>query len=128
MGVLELRMCDSDREKYGGQEWIRLDVDQVLDTPSSTLRRWELQTAYPIERAINEASHSMPATATQVLVWLARKQSGDHRSNPSGQAEPFSNLDDLKTMRVALRVAVDEAEDDVVPPDPSEPPETTPEP
>lgn len=129
--ILELRMCDSDREKYGGEEWIRLDVDKLLDLPAKTLRLYERQTDYPIERAIEEAGAGMPAVACQVLFWLARKQSGDSRNTPAGTAEHFGALDDLKTMRTALRrAAVEEAEpeDDVDPPAQSEQPESTPEP
>lgn len=129
--VLELRLCDPDREKYGGGEWIRLDVDKVFDLPGKTLRRYENQTGYAIERAVDLAGPGMPSVATQTLVWLARKQSGDNRNNPSGEAEPFSALDDLKTIRVSIRRAADgdaEPEDDVDPPAPSEQPETTPEP
>jgi hypothetical protein len=82
--ILELRMCDADREKYGGAEWIRLDVDKLLDLSAKQLRLYEAQTGYPIERAVNEAGPGMPAVALQVLVWLGRKQSGDHR-NKSGR-------------------------------------------
>jgi hypothetical protein len=121
-------MCDSDREKYGGAEWVRLDVDKLLDMPAKKLRTYELQTGYPIERAIDQAGAGMPAVAAQVLVWMARKQSGDNRNNPDGTAEPFSALDELKTMRIGLRRADVETEDDAVPPDSSPQPENTPEP
>lgn len=125
--ILELRMCDADRERFGGQEWIRLDVEKVLDLSSKKLRLYESQTGYPIERAIDQAGPGMPAVAAQVLVWMARKQSGDHRNNPDGTAEPFAALDDLKTMRLSLRRAEDEPEEDVDPPAQSEQPESTPE-
>lgn len=129
--VIELRMCDADRDRYGGAEWIRLDVEKVLDLPAKTLRLYERQTDYAIERAIDQAGPGMPAVATQVLFWLARKQSGDNRNNPSGEAERFAALDEMKTGRASLRRAADEPdepEDDVDPPAPSEQPESTPEP
>jgi hypothetical protein len=127
--IIELRMCDSDRERYGGEEWIRLDVEKLLDMPASKLRLYESQTGYPIERSIDQAGPGMPAVATQVLMWLARKQSGDNRNSPSGEAEPFAALDDLKAMRVSLRRAKDEdePEEDAAPPASSGQPEPTPE-
>lgn len=128
--ILELRLCDSDREKYGGQEWLRLDVDKIFDLSAKQLRLYESQTGYPIERALDQAGPGMPAVATQVLVWMARKQSGDNRNNPEGTAEPFAALDDIKAIRVSIRRAHDEAEpeDDADPPASSKPPQGTPEP
>lgn len=127
--MIELRMCDSDRERFGGEEWIRLDVDKVFDLPSKTLRLYEAQTGYPIERAIDQAGPGMPSVGVQVLIWMARKQSGDSRNNPDGTAEKFAALDDMKSMRVSMRRADDaEAEDDADPPAPSEQQESTPEP
>jgi hypothetical protein len=115
--VIEMRLCDQDRERYGGPEWMRLDVDKLLDLPARQLRRYEGQTGYPIERAIDQAGPGMPAVAGQVLVWLARKQNGLHRNTPTGEAEPFDALDDLKTMRMAMRRAADEQPgDDADPP------------
>lgn len=133
--IIELRMCDSDRERWGdgpdGAEWMPLDVERLLDLPGKTLRRYEGETGYPIERAVDQAGPGMPAVACQTLLWLARKQNGLHRNTPTGEVERFSALDDVKTMRVSLRRAADEAdepEDDADPPAPSEQPESTPEP
>jgi hypothetical protein len=113
--IIELRMCDDDRKKYGGQEWIPLDIDRLLDTPASMLKRWELETNYPVELAIDKAGSGAPAVVTQTLVWLARKQTGEGSDEDTGQPETFARLNDLKTMRVSVRRAA-QPEADAVPP------------
>lgn len=132
MAIIELRMCDEDRKKYGGPEWTPLDFDRVMDTPAGMLRRWELETGYPIERAIDEAGSGAPAIATQILLWLSRKQTGDGADEDTGMPEAFARLNDLRTMRVGVRRAA-EPEVDAVPPDRvyvagMEPPARTPQP
>lgn len=126
--IIELRMCDEDRERFGGTEWVQLDVEKLFDVPGKTLRRYEGQTGYPIERAVDQAGPGMPAVATQTLLWLARKQAAQNRNTPTGEVEKFADLDDVKTMRVSLRRAAEEGEEDADPPAPSEQPESTPAP
>lgn len=127
MTVLEIRLSDEDRKRYEADEWISLDVDRVLDTPAGMLKRWEQETNYPIERAIDQVGGGLPAVATQILVWLARKQDGSGNDPATGRPETFGRLDDLKTMRVQLRRAVEaEADADAVPPAESEQAEDTP--
>lgn len=121
MNVIELSMCDADREKYGGPEWVSLDVDRLYDTPASYIERWERETGgYAIERALAEGGGFAPAKAVRVLMWLARKQSGanaDAVDPDTGDPESFARLADLRTLQVRIRRARPELpEDDAVPP------------
>jgi hypothetical protein len=131
--IIELRLSDEDRARLGGEEWIRFDTDKVMHTSARQLKTWEQQTNYPIDRAIASiGTGGMSAIAMQIVVWLARKQSGDNRNNQAGTAEPFTALDDIMPMLVESRYAADvpvEAEDDDVdPPDTTPSAATTPEP
>ncbi|HEU4422067.1 MAG TPA: hypothetical protein VFR67_05945 [Pilimelia sp.] len=106
---LEISLCEEDRKRLGGPEWLTLDVDRVYDTPASMLERWEMETGYAIERAMLEVGQTgaPPARATRVVVWLARKQAGvdGGGTDEEGRPESFSRLADLRTMQVAIRYA-----------------------
>lgn len=124
LASIEIRLCDEDREKYKGPEWTSLDVEALFDTPASLLERWEAETGYPVERAIADCAEAFPpAIAVRVLVWLARKQHGSNAGVfTNGEPERFADLADIRTIKVRMRAA----EDDADPPDQSE--QTTPEP
>lgn len=124
--IIELSMCTADRDRLGGPEWIRLDTERVMDTPARDLIRWEAECGYPIERAMSDAADmAPPATATLILLWLARKQGGDLAGGideETGRPEAFRRLLEVRTMRVRIRRAQDvepapaESEGDAVPP------------
>jgi hypothetical protein len=104
--IIELSMCEADRETLGGPEWIPLDVDRLLDTPADQLIRWEAETGYPIERAISQIETGRPqAAATLVMLWLARKQGGDLAGGQTddGLPEPYARLATVRTLRVSIR-------------------------
>jgi hypothetical protein len=107
MAKFEFRIADDDRKKLEipGPEWLLLDTDWVRDQPAERLIRWEAECGYSIDLAINQINLTMPAAATLVLVWLARKQGGYAAGgfDDDGDPTPFSSLQNIKTMRVALR-------------------------
>ncbi|MDG4784360.1 hypothetical protein O7626_00170 [Micromonospora sp. WMMD1102] len=123
--IIELRMCDEDREVLGGPEWVQLDTERVMDTPARDLIRWESECGYPIEQAMADIRDSRPpAASTLVLLWLARKQGGDLSGGQldDGRPEPYSRLASVRTLRVSIRRARDdepapEAEADAIPPE-----------
>ena len=41
--VVYFRMCDEDRERFGGPEWGQLDVTRVMDSRAGWLERIERQ-------------------------------------------------------------------------------------
>lgn len=104
--IIELSMCEEDRAALGGPEWVRLDVERVMDTPARDLIRWEAECGYPIERAMDDIRDSRPpAASTLVLLWLARKQGGDLSGGQldDGRPEPYTRLTSVRTLRVAIR-------------------------
>lgn len=127
--VIEIRLCDEDRERLGGPEWIRLDVDRLFDTAASMLERWEDECGYSVERAAMQCiDPTPPARAVRVLVWLARKQGGDLAGGidpDTGRPEAYARLADLRTMRVRMRDASTPEADVDPPPGESEPQTST---
>ena len=117
--IIELSMCETDRRELGGPEWVQLDIDRLLDTPASTLIRWEQETGVAIERAISELNGARPgAAAVLTLLWVARKQGGDLAGGQleDGTPEPYARLVSVRTLRVGLRRAAVQVGDDVDPP------------
>lgn len=119
MGSIEVRLCDEDRERFGGPEWTSLDMDRLLDSPAHMLARWEREMGgYAIMRALVECGDPYPpAKAVQAVTWLARKQHGSNADavGDDGQPESFARLGEMKTMKVRIRDLVVE-DDDVDPP------------
>lgn len=113
--IIELNMCDADREALGGPEQLRLDTERVLDTPADILIRWEAECGYPIEGALKQIRTSTPeAAAVLVVLWLARKQAGPDGGGQSddGVPEPYRALAKVKTLRVGTRFVFDDQPED----------------
>lgn len=119
---LDILLCEEDRERFGAPEVLVLDLDRVRDTPGRMLTRWEGETGYAIERALNELDYGAPAAAVLVCVWLARKQMGADGGGgvgDDGRPEPFSALGELRTLKAGVRSHVEPepmAGGDAVPP------------
>jgi hypothetical protein len=107
MAKFEFRIADDDRKKLDipGPEWLVLDTDWVRDQPAEYVIRWEGECGYSIEHALAQIGLTMPAKATLVLVWLARKQGGFDAGGRTddGDPEAFDSLSHVRTMRVSLR-------------------------
>lgn len=119
---LDLLLCKEDQERFGAPDVLVLDEDRARDTPAGTLIRWENETGYAIERALNEIGPGAPAAAVMVCVWLARKQMGEVGGGitDDGRPEPFAALAELRTIRTGVRRHVEPeqlaADGDAVPP------------
>lgn len=107
LGSIEVRLSDEDREKYGGPEWVRLDLDKLWRTPSSQLERWEEQLggtrSISMAVGLTYRGRTAPAWAKRCVAWLARKQSGQNRNNAAGTAETYAALADIQAMHVLIR-------------------------
>lgn len=75
MAKLELRLCDYDRERWGGPEWLCYDHDAVLDTPADELDRWEQQIGVSLEVILREVGQDT-ARANRLVAWIAYQQAG----------------------------------------------------
>lgn len=121
---IDLLLCDEDRKRFDAPEFLVLDTEQLRDQPAGNLIRWEAETRYPVERALDEilTSSAPPAAAVLVCVWLARKQMGADGGgvDDNGRPEAYSALAELKTMRLGIRNHVEETiGDDADPPEES---------
>ncbi len=83
MAVLRIRLCETDRDSYGGPEWVVLDTDALLDLPASELEQIEMTIGSAlapylafVERADARQARAMLARMRRVCVWLARRQAG----------------------------------------------------
>lgn len=68
------RLSDADQARYGGQEWMRLVVDDLFDVPASRLAEWERET-HPLT-LLDCIQHRTSAAALRSLMWIARKFHG----------------------------------------------------
>jgi hypothetical protein len=68
-----LQLCESDRERYGGPEWVDFDADGLLDTPASKVAEYEKEMGVSL---ISVLSDRYSATSLRVQAWLARKMAG----------------------------------------------------
>jgi hypothetical protein len=107
LGSIEVRLSDEDRERYGGPEWVRLDLDKLWKTPSSQLERWEEELggnrSIALACGLVGLGRAQPAWAKRAVVWLARKQSGHNRYSQAGTAETLASLADIQAMLVRIR-------------------------
>lgn len=70
-----IRLCDSDREKYGGPEWVELHATELMDEETGLIEQveelWGLSPP--------EFLHGIGRDSTKALramVWLARHKAG----------------------------------------------------
>lgn len=111
-------MCDADRERYGGPEWVSFDVDALQDMPAS---------------ALHEIEAAMDMTIAEILVLR------DRRSARSLRAQVFiarrlagvdEKWDDFDPAVLRLRAVTDLADtqddpgkDEAPPPSPDSSPD-----
>jgi hypothetical protein len=75
MTLPRIRLCDSDREKYGGPEWVELKATELMDEDTGIIElieeAWDLT---PVEflRGINRNS----TRALRAMIWVARRKAG----------------------------------------------------
>lgn len=70
-----IRLCDSDRERYGGPEWVEINMAEILDEETGLLEllenHWDMS---PVEYLRDTAR--MTQKALRAMVWLARRKAG----------------------------------------------------
>lgn len=71
--MLQLRMSDADRDRYGGPEWLDYDAAVLDDTPCDELAKIEAQTGVVLYEAVQEPN---AAAALRVWLWLALSRAG----------------------------------------------------
>jgi hypothetical protein len=102
--VVYFRMCDEDRETYGGPEWGELDVTRLMDSRAGWLERIERTAGgFPVERMIAELNTPWPGSrAVRMAMWLGRKQTGDATVwTADGKPESWDAFDP-RTLRARL--------------------------
>lgn len=97
------RMCDEDRDRFGGPEWLKFDVDALYNAPASELEEYEKVLGCSLFRLLTELE-SFSARSTRGALWIALKGAGvdvDYatfdpkplRANRRSEPEPEGNPD-----------------------------------
>ena len=75
--AIEFRLCDEDREKHGGPEWVAFDITGLDDIPLDKLDALERQLmgmwGIGFPRLVAEEMPENTLRARRACVWLARK-------------------------------------------------------
>lgn len=70
-----IRLCDSDRERYGGPEWVELPALDLMDEDTGLIEAieeaWDLS---PTELLRGVARNS--TKALRAIIWVARRKAG----------------------------------------------------
>jgi len=70
-----IRLCDSDREKYGGPEWVELKATELMDEDTGLIElieeAWDLT---PLEFLRGVSRNS--TKALRAMIWVARRNAG----------------------------------------------------
>ncbi|MGX4657106.1 hypothetical protein ACWCHM_26155 [Micromonospora sp. SCSIO 07396] len=92
MTIIRVRLCEADREQYGGgeplPEELTVDVEQLLDLPASELEALDRDLTMPIAVFV-DAMESWTLNVSQlrrVAAWLAVRNAG--RTVPYAEFEP----------------------------------------
>jgi hypothetical protein len=99
VATLRVRLCDADRQRFGGPEWVTYDEDYYMDLPASALMALEEEMGMSIGEAIRGAARQT-AAGTKAALWLARRR--------AGLKEPFAEFDP-RVWRVEAEVVHDDA-------------------
>lgn len=70
-----IRMCDADRERYGGPEWVEVAIADIINEETGLIEAveeaWGLSPAEFISRISRGSIKSLRA-----MIWLARRKAG----------------------------------------------------
>jgi hypothetical protein len=68
-------MCDSDRERYGGPEWVEISLADLLDEETGLIEQvelaWDMSPMEFVGGIIRETTKALRA-----MIWLARRKAG----------------------------------------------------
>jgi hypothetical protein len=73
--VPRIRMCDSDREKYGGPEWAELSLPELLDEETGLIEALELAWDMSPTEFLRDIMRDS-TKALRAMIWIARRRSG----------------------------------------------------
>jgi hypothetical protein len=73
--AVKFRMCDADREQFGGPEWALFQDSDYLDMRASALMKLEEALGMPLGSAMREFARGTTVGAKAIL-WLARHRAG----------------------------------------------------
>lgn len=77
---LEFALGEQDQQKYGGPEWLKLDVSEMNDTPWNVLGPWERElkkaTGQTITQLLVAGLDSDDGDGKKAVIWLVRKLAG----------------------------------------------------
>jgi hypothetical protein len=74
---IRLRLCDTDRAEYGGEEWLTFDSEQLNALRASELERIEKQMGPTVlNAAVDCLNGNTSAVGVRGLIWLTRYLSG----------------------------------------------------
>jgi hypothetical protein len=79
MTTLHIRLCDGDRERYGGPEWVAYDEDALNDLTADVLEQWEaelLPHGITLLESTSAWGYNLTMKAARVLFWVALRQAG----------------------------------------------------
>lgn len=70
-----IRMCDSDRERYGGPEWAEIALTELLDEETGLIEQlelaWDMSPTEFLGGVIRETTKALRA-----MIWIARRKAG----------------------------------------------------
>lgn len=70
-----IRMCDSDRERYGGPDWVEISLAEIVDEEAGLIDQLERGWDMSLAEFMAGLSRQMTRPA-QALIWLARRKAG----------------------------------------------------
>jgi hypothetical protein len=103
MSAVEIKLCDEDRKKYGGPEWLPFDFTEYTSMDGDKLIELEAGMGMSFFRLRRVEIPEGTMRATKATVWLARQRAG--LTEPS-----FAKLN-VKLGLVLSRVVGDEDPD-----------------
>lgn len=101
--AVEIKLCDEDREKYGGDEWLPFDSAEYASMDGDKLIALEDGMGMSFFRLRRVEIPNMTMRATKAIVWLARQR--------AGLTEPTFDKLNVKLNLVSRRAAGDEDPD-----------------
>ncbi len=68
-------MCDSDRERYGGPEWVEISIPDLVDEETGLIEQlelaWDMSPTEFLRDLVRETTKAMRA-----MIWIARLKAG----------------------------------------------------
>jgi hypothetical protein len=88
LNPLQIRLCDEDRDTYGGAEWLPLHAGLFVEVRASKLADWERQTGLKVLDLCQADFDRKAIDKVRAVAWYARQL--------AGLAEPvFADFDPL---------------------------------